>query len=267
MTSEPLHMGGAVHENSGVEPTIVVPTLNERDNIRPLLDRLEVLRHRDSALKSRALSTSNVALTAPRLIMVVLIAALLTIVLATYDQYGFTVDEFKGLTRAIRIFDFLMSAGVESAELSAFSLNNFYGAAPDVLALSLQKLVPALSYDSRHLVFALFGVAGIFYVYLFGSKFTAEWVGVFAALFLASTPLWFGYMFINHKDIPFAATLIASSYHTLSALTEYSISRLSWLKTGLAIGLLATTKIIGLLVLGFIVVVFLACLLILSGEK
>ena len=189
--------------------------------------------------------------------MVMLIAALLVIVLATFNRYGFTFDEFKGLRRAKRIQHFLDALG-QTSEPSGIDMT--HGAAPDVIALHLQNLVPALSYDSRHFVFALFGVAGIYYVYRFGSKFVGEWVGVFAALFLGATPMWFGYMFINHKDIPFATLLLAASYYCLLSLTEQETSRGLWVKTGLAIGLLAATKFVGLLSLVFIVAVYLVCL-------
>ncbi len=196
--------------------------------------------------------------------MVILIAVLLVIVLTTFNRYGFTVDEGKGFLRAKRILEFFNHPGKAS---DASGIDVSHGAAPDLLALLLQKWVPPLSYDSRHLVFALFGVAGIYYVYRFGSKFVGEWAGVFAALFLAATPMWFGYMFINAKDIPFATLLLASSYYSLLILTGQKTSRGLWLKTGFAIGLLAATKAAGLLALVFIVAVYLGCLATLPSQQ
>ena len=161
--------------------------------------------------------------------MAVLTAALLAVVMVSYASYGFTTDEARGFERASRVYAFLSSAGNDN-RIASFSVANYYGAAPDVLTLLLQKLVPFLSYDARHLVFALFGVVGILYVYKFGSTFASAWTGGFAALFLATTPMWFGYMFINHKDIPFAAMLSASSYYSLVTLTASETPRLLWLK-------------------------------------
>jgi Dolichyl-phosphate-mannose-protein mannosyltransferase len=202
---------------------------------------------------------------ADQIAMALLTAALLAVVMVTYASYGFTMDETQGFKRAIRVIAFLSSAG-NNNRIAEFSIANYYGAAPDVLALLLQKLVPFLSYDARHLVFALFGVVGILYVYKFGSTFVSPWTGGFAALFLATTPMWFGYMFINHKDIPFAAMLVASSYHSLVALTAPETPRLLWLKLGVTIGLLATIKIIGLPILGFVVVVFLGCFMLFPSD-
>ena len=196
--------------------------------------------------------------------MALLIAALLAVVMVSYAKYGFTTDEARGVARARRVYAFLSSVGRDS-RIAEFELPNYYGAAPDVLALLLQKLVPRLSFDARHLVFASFGVVGILFVYKFGRAFVSPWTGCFAALFLATTPMWFGYMFFNHKDIPFAAMLIASSYYSLVALTAPA-TRLLWLKLGVTIGLLATIKIVGIPILGFVVVVFLGCFMMLPGE-
>ena len=110
--------------------------------------------------------------------------------------------------------------------------------------------------DSRHLVFAVFGIAGVYYVYAFARRWVSELTGLFAALFLAATPMWFGYMFINHKDIPFATLLLASTHYSLIALTYNFVSRSLLLKTGAAIGLLAGTKLAGLLLLPLVVAVF-----------
>jgi len=229
-----------------------------------LIAMLQKIREQGDAFEPRRLSTRLSALTAPQLTIAVLIAILFATVLATYDQYGFINDEFRGFRRAQRIFEFFASGGTTD---SLSDIDVFHGAAPDVLALALQKLIPPLSYDSRHLVSALFGVAGIYYTYRFGSKFVGEWVGVFAALFLTTTPMWFGYMFISHKDVPFATLLLASTYYSLLSLTGYPTSRFFWIKTGLAIGLLASTKVIGVLVLVFVVTVVVLCLRYLQGRN
>ncbi len=234
--------------------------ISRDDVLRPGTERL---RAAVQALSSRALRARFVALSPPQRTMVVLITALLAIVLTTYRRYGFTVDEFKGFYRAKGVFAVLVSG--RSTQPS--DIDMFHGTAPDVIAMALQKIIPQLSYESRHLVFALFGVAGIYYVYRLGSEFVDEWTGVFAALFLAITPMWFGYMFINHKDIPFATLLLAANYYSLLALTGLPMSRGFWLKTGLAIGLLAATKFVGLLLLLSVVTVYLACLVAFPAQR
>ena len=123
-------------------------------------------------LRPSAVSARSGAMRFAERVMMALIRFLLALVLVTYNRYGFTFDEFEGFIRAKRVFAVLSSGRM--AEPS--DIDMFHGAAPDVIALALQKVIPQLSYDSRHLVFALFGVAGIYYVYRFGSKFVTECV-------------------------------------------------------------------------------------------
>ena len=154
---------------------------------------------------------------ADQIAMAVLTAALLAVVMVTYASYGFTTDEARGFERASRVYAFLSSAGNDN-RIAEFSVANYYGSAPDVLALLLQSsspFSPTMPGTSSSLCLGWSG----FSMSQIGSTFVSPWTGGFAALFLATTPMWFGYMFINHKDIPFAAMLIASSYYSLVTLT------------------------------------------------
>jgi hypothetical protein len=175
-------------------------------------------------------------------------------------MYGFTTDELVDHLKATRIFEFIASGGSEREQILKIDLINIYGALPDMLALALEKLIPALSFDSRHLVSALFGLAGIYYAYRVGSVFVSPSVGFMTVLLLTFNPMWFGYMFINAKDIPFATTLLAAFYYSLCALTGRDESQWCWARVGLAAGLLASTKLIGVLVLGLIGFLALAAL-------
>jgi hypothetical protein len=179
----------------------------------------------------------------------------------TYGSYGFTTDEAVDHLKAVRVVEFLASFGGNRDEISKVDEINIYGAMPDVLALLLQKLVPSLSFDSRHLVSAMFGAIGVYYLYRLGRAFISPAAGFFGALFLACNPMWFGYMFFNAKDIPFAATLLAALYYCLSALTGRDESGWIWLKAGLSTGLFASTKLIAVPILGAIGLASLACLI------
>ncbi len=196
--------------------------------------------------------------------ILILIGTLLLIVLATFTKYGFSVDELKGVMRARSVLDFFGSGGQVGAK-SAIDMT--HGSGPDVIALMLQKLLPFLSYHSRHLVSAIFGVAGIYYAYRFASRFIGEWAGVFAAVFLAVTPMWFGYMFFNHKDIPFATLLLACLYYALVVLTEQQVSRGMWVRAAVAMALLAGTKLVGLVSLLLILAIYAVCLALLPSAR
>ncbi len=202
----------------------------------------------------------------PEIAITALILVLLVVVGFTWNQYGFTTDELNGLTRARNIVAYLASGWQDPGELTAIRPENFYGAMADVLALLLQKLVPALGLDARHLVSSLFGVAGVYYTYRLGKHLGSGWVGVVAAAFLALTPMWVGYMFLNLKDIPFGTAMLAASYYGLKVMGE--ARRPSWTTmVGLAIwcGALGTSKLTGILLLGFSVLVLLGFWLLQHG--
>lgn len=202
------------------------------------------------------------SLSPPHLMFTVLMVVLLGLVFTTFPRYEFTTDDVNGYVRANQAFAFLSSAGADHVGVGTFRIVNFYGAMPDVIALALQKAWRPLEYDSRHLVSALFGVIGVFYTWRLGSLLGGIWVGLIAAVLLTFNPIWLGYMFINIKDIPFATALLAASYHALWILgREERPSRLSWASMAIWSGLLATTKILGLLMLGVVVFIFLAALL------
>ncbi len=227
----------------------------EADAVRRSWPLLRKLGETVEALKPRNLRARFVALNAPQRTMVVLIVCLLAVVLTTFNRYGFSFDEGKGILRAKSVLAFFQSFGRVS---NPSRIDTGHGTAPDLLAVLLQNLAPVLSVDARHLVFALFGVAGIYYLYRFGSRFVGEWGGVFAALFLAATPMWFGHMFFNAKDIPFATLLLASTYYVLVGLTEPALDRARLVKVGLAVGLLAGTKLGGVPALILAIGVFVA---------
>jgi Dolichyl-phosphate-mannose-protein mannosyltransferase len=196
------------------------------------------------------------------LMFTVFIVLLLITVFTTFHRYGFTTDDVNGFERAKMTFAFLSSAGAEQEGVGDFKITNFYGAMPDVIALALQKVFPSLGFDSRHLVSALFGVIGIYYTGRLASFFGGMWIGLIAAVLLTFNPLWLGYIFINIKDIPFATALLAASYHALWIQgREDQPNWLSWASLAIWSGLLATTKILGLPMLGIVVFILLAALL------
>src|SRR5262249_36491208 len=156
---------------------------------RPKIDLYERSTMQIARIKSLYVAEPYTVLTC------ILLTALSAIAALTYDKHGFAIDEDPGYLRALRTIEFISSAAGKTDDIARFEPLNYYGAMPDVLALLAQRLVPALSFDARHLIGAMFGLGGIYYAYRFSSLFVSPAVGFFAALFLACNPMWFGYMF------------------------------------------------------------------------
>ena len=172
-----------------------------------------------------------------------------------FRDFGFALDTIHGLVRAQQTYDFLTSFGRSNSDVGQFSIVNFYGTMPDTIAYTLQQMWPSLGFFSRNLVGGAFGVGGVYFLYRLTARYLGSWTALVAAGFLALNPMWFGYMFINLKDIPFAVTLLAALFYSLECLAALPPRWTSWPKLALAAGALAATKLIGLPVLAFAVLV------------
>lgn len=169
------------------------------------------------------------------------LAGLLLVVLATFRDYGISNDEEVQHVYGKLLIDFYRSGG---ADLSAFAYKNLYlyGGLFDMVAVLLAPLLPFHEYETRHLLSALSGLAGIAGTWRVGARLAGERAGFLAAAMLALTGVWWGGMFNNTKDVPFAATLIWTTWAILRLLPELPRPRLSsalllGLTAGLGIGI------------------------------
>lgn len=108
------------------------------EEIDPLSKVVKKITNQQNASEAHA-----AGITVPQCLMLLLILTLWIVVLATFRRYGFTTDEDRGLVRAERIFAVFSSGRVAASS----EIDLFHGAAPDLIALLLQKFFPTLSYD------------------------------------------------------------------------------------------------------------------------
>src|SRR6267142_2467601 len=79
-----------------------------------------------------------------------------------------------------------------------------YGAIFDTAAAALNRVSPMGIYETRHLLNALVGILVLAGCDKLGHAVGGARVGFLATLFLFLTPNYYGQMFNNPKDIPFA---------------------------------------------------------------
>ena len=93
-----------------------------------------------------------------------LFSALAIFILLTFKQYGVSNDEEVQHVYGRLLLKFYSSGFLDQ---SAFTYKNLYlyGGFFDLLAASLEKILPIWVWDIRHLLSALFGLAGIIAVY------------------------------------------------------------------------------------------------------
>jgi hypothetical protein len=183
---------------------------------------------------------------------VVLFVAAALMVIATFDQYGVTWDEDAINWYGIFALDYYLSGFHDLRALNWLDLTN-YGALFDMSAAALNLVSPFGTYETRHLLNGLVGIVGLIGVQRLGRELGGPRVGFMAALFLCLTPNYYGQMFNNPKDIPFAVGMVWSLYLMVRLLPE--LPRPSWpgvAKLGLAVGLTMGIRVGGLMLFGYV---------------
>src|SRR5207249_6251388 len=115
------------------------------------------------------------------------------------------------------------------------------------------RVSPIGVYETRHLLNGLVGILGLIGCHKLARAVAGERAGFIAALFLLLTPNYYGQMFNNPKDIPFAVGIVWATYYMVRIVP--SLPYPPWpllLKMGLAIGLALGVRVGGLLFLCYL---------------
>ena len=187
----------------------------------------------------------------------------LAITLYTFRDFGITWDEQDLLFYGQSISDFYTSFGKIDNATRATDLINFYGGLFDLCAHAFTKLFSFDRYEGRHLFNALVGLLGIVGMFQLGKRLRSERLGILAATLLFLTPLYFGHMFNNPKDIPFAVAYLWSAVVLIDVLRGFPNldTGLTW-RAGLVFGLTLSTRIGGALVIFyFLILILIKCLI------
>src|SRR5712691_11949687 len=180
-----------------------------------------------------------------------LVAAAL-LVLFTFTDYGVTWDEDAHNWYGVLALNYYLSGLTDDHALHFNDLIN-YGAMFDMAAAALNRISPLGIYETRHLLNALVGIFGLAGCWHLGRVLGGRRAGFFALIFLLLTPNYYGQMFNNPKDIPFAVGGVWASYYMVRLLPSLPRPQLLLVvKLGLAIGLALGVRIGGLLFLCYL---------------
>jgi len=165
-----------------------------------------------------------------------LLFLVLATILVTFRDYGLTWDEEVEKLQgwfSIRWYTSFFQ------DKTLFNYDyRFYGSFFNIVANLASTLVPLGIYETRHLINALFGMLGLWGAYKVGAHLLNNKAGFFSVLFLILTPRYYGHMFNNPKDIPFAALYVISLYFLLKTIDHLpSPPRSLLFKLSMAIGL------------------------------
>lgn len=181
-----------------------------------------------------------------------LCAIVALLIAATFRDYGLSWDEPFHIEYGARLLKYYASGG---SDTSAFHYINLYlyGGLFDAPVALLVQWLPFELIDSRHLLIALTGLLGIIGTWRLARLLAGPRAAFFAALLLVTMPGWYGHMFINPKDIPFATTMIWASYYL--ALMTRQLPAVAWrhaLLFGLFAGMSMGMRIGGVLIFAYL---------------
>src|SRR5690606_18793078 len=101
-------------------------------------------------------------------------------------------------------------------------------------------------FETRRLVGAVVGIIGLAVTWRLARRLGGPMAGLLAMLLLATTPMFYGHMYMNAKDGPFAVAMCVLLLALLRAIEEYpSPSRGTVIFLGAALGLAIGTRILG----------------------
>ncbi|MCK1651148.1 glycosyltransferase family 39 protein [Bradyrhizobium sp. 149] len=202
----------------------------------------------------------SVERTCDDLAMLVL-AAVAVVAGLTFRDYGLGWDDYTHAEYADLLLRMFGSGFKDTAALSFANLY-MYGGGFDMVAALLHRVIPLELFETRRLVGAVVGVIGLAVTWRLGRRIGGPLAGLASLLLLALCPIFYGHMFMNPKDAPFAVAMIILMLGLVRLAEEYpQPSPRTILIVGLGAGLSLGTRILGGLALVYAVIGFTPLLL------
>ena len=156
---------------------------------------------------------------ADRLALVVL-GVLAIIAAATFRDYGLGWDDYTHSQYGDLLLAFYGSGFSDQRALSFVNLYK-YGGGFDMAAALAAKVLPFGLFETRRFVGAVIGIIGLIATWRIGRRLGGPVAGLVALLLLATCPLYYGHMFMNAKDAPFATAMAVLLLAVVRAFDEY----------------------------------------------
>jgi Dolichyl-phosphate-mannose-protein mannosyltransferase len=176
---------------------------------------------------------------------VVVLGVVGIVALLTFRDYGLSWDDYTHSEYGDLLLKFYLSGLRDQRALSWVNLY-YYGGGFDLLAALAAKLLPFTLFETRRLMGAAVGVLGLFVTWRIGRRVGGSPVGLFALVLLASCPLYYGHMFMNPKDSPFAVAMAIFLLGLVRIFEDYPrVSIASGALLGAGFGLAFGSRIMG----------------------
>ena len=167
------------------------------------------------------------------------------VALATFRDYGLSWDDYAHSEYGDLLVAFYASGFADQRALSWINLYR-YGGGFDLLAALAAKALPFTVFETRRLLGAAVGVLGLFVTWRAGRRIGGPPAGLIALILLATCPLYYGHMFMNPKDSPFAVAMAIFLLGLVRAFEEYPrVSIGTGALVGIGFGLSFGSRVMG----------------------
>jgi hypothetical protein len=187
---------------------------------------------------------------------ITVLAAIGLIASLTFRDYGLGWDDYTHAEYADLLLRMYGSGFKDTAALSFANLY-MYGGGFDMAAAILHEIIPLELFETRRLLGAIVGLIGLAVTWRLGRRVGGPLGGLATLLLLALCPTFYGHMFMNPKDAPFAVSMVILMLGLVRLAQEYpQPSPRTVLIIGLGAGLSIGARILGGLALVYAVVGF-----------
>src|SRR5215208_8308439 len=163
----------------------------------------------------------------------------------TFRDYGLGWDDYTHAEYADLLLR-MYGTGFKDTGALSFANLYMYGGCFDMAAALLHKIVPFDLFETRRLLGAIVGLIGLAVTWRLGRRVGGPLAGLATLLLLVLCPTFYGHMFMNPKDAPFAVAMVILMLGVVRLAEEYpSPSPRTVLIVGLGAGLSIGSRILG----------------------
>src|ERR1700704_2180077 len=192
---------------------------------------------------------------------IIVLATVAVVASLTFRDYGLGWDDYTHAEYADLLLRMYGSGFKDTAALSFANLY-MYGGGFDMAAALLHKIIPLELFETRRLLGAVVGVVGLAVTWRLARRVGGPLAGIATLLLLALCPTFYGHMFMNPKDAPFAVSMVILILGLVRLAEEYpSPSPRTILIVGLGAGLSIGCRVLGGLALIYAVAGFVPILI------
>jgi hypothetical protein len=176
---------------------------------------------------------------------IAVIAVTAVVAALTFRDFGLGWDDYTHAQYGDLLLSLYSSGFTDKRALSFVNLY-MYGGGYDLLAALTAKIFPFALFETRRLVGAAVGIIGLFVTWRLGRRLGGPFAGLISVALLATCPLYYGHMFMNAKDGPFAVTMATALLGLVRAFEEYPRATPATIALyGIGMGLAIGSRVMG----------------------